>query len=87
MVNLVCGGETSWHGFASAIVTGLRERGVTLAAETITPIAAAEFPTKAKRPGNSRLDLSRLRERFGIAPPSWQDALEAELDEFVAMSR
>ncbi len=87
VVNLVCGGETSWHGFASAIVTGLRERGVTLAAETITPIAAAEFPTKAKRPGNSRLDLSRLRERFGIAPPSWQDALEAELDEFVAMSR
>ncbi|MBW8857705.1 MAG: sugar nucleotide-binding protein, partial [Bradyrhizobium sp.] len=32
------------------------------------------------RPLNSRLDLTRLRERFGIAPPSWQQALDRELD-------
>ncbi|MCA1453664.1 dTDP-4-dehydrorhamnose reductase [Bradyrhizobium sp. BRP22] len=87
VVNLVCAGETSWHGFASAIVAGLRSRGVELAVETIVPIATAEFPTKATRPGNSRLDLSRLKDRFGVITPAWQDALTPELDNFVALQR
>jgi dTDP-4-dehydrorhamnose reductase len=85
VVNLVCTGETSWHGFASAIVAGLKSRGVKLAAETIIPIATSDFPTKAKRPGNSRLDLSRLKNQFGVTTPSWQEALIPELDNFVAL--
>jgi dTDP-4-dehydrorhamnose reductase len=87
VVNLVCAGETSWHGFATAIVAGLKSRGVELAVETIVPIATADFPTKAKRPGNSRLDLSRLKNQFGVATPAWQDALALELDNFVALQR
>ncbi|WP_454618246.1 dTDP-4-dehydrorhamnose reductase [Bradyrhizobium cenepequi] len=87
VVNLVCAGETSWHGFASAIVAGLKSRGVELAVETIVPITAADFPTKAKRPGNSRLDLSRLKNQFGVTMPAWQDALAVELDNFVALQR
>ncbi|MCA6107128.1 dTDP-4-dehydrorhamnose reductase [Bradyrhizobium cenepequi] len=87
VVNLVCAGETSWHGFASAIVAGLRSRRVELAAETIVPIATADFPTKAKRPGNSRLDLSRLKNQFGVTTPAWQDALTVELDNFVALQK
>jgi dTDP-4-dehydrorhamnose reductase len=87
VVNLACAGETSWHGFASAIVTGLKSRGMKLAVETITPIPATDFPTKAKRPGNSRLDLSRLKARFGVTTPAWQDALLPELDSFVAQQR
>ena len=83
VVNLACAGETSWHGFATAIVGGLKSRGVRLAAEMVTPIATADFPTKARRPGNSRLDLSQLRERFGWTPPTWQDALSTELDSLV----
>jgi len=86
VVNLVCAGETSWHGFATAIVGGLRSRGVSLAVESIAPIATADFPTKATRPGNSRLDLSRLKEQFGVTTPSWQDALERELDAFVRLA-
>ncbi|WP_424631810.1 dTDP-4-dehydrorhamnose reductase [Bradyrhizobium sp. SYSU BS000235] len=85
VVNLACAGETSWHGFAKAIVAGLKSRGVRVAVETITPIATADFPTKAKRPGNSRLDLSRLKDRFGVATPAWQVALQLELDTFVAL--
>ena len=57
IVNVVCAGETSWHDFAAAIVAGLKSRGVVLAVEQIVPISTADFPTKAKRPGNSRLDL------------------------------
>ena len=30
VVNLSCAGETSWHGFATAIVDGLKSRGVKL---------------------------------------------------------
>ncbi|MBC9877002.1 dTDP-4-dehydrorhamnose reductase [Bradyrhizobium sp. INPA01-394B] len=80
VVNLVCAGETSWHGFATAIVSGLQSRGVSFAVKEIVPIRSDEFPVKAKRPANSRLDVTRLRERFGIAPPSWQHALDRELD-------
>jgi dTDP-4-dehydrorhamnose reductase len=87
IVNLACTGETSWHGFASAIVAGLKSRGMKLAVKTITPIATADFPTKAIRPGNSRLDLSRLKDRFGVTTPAWQDALSAELDNFVTLQR
>lgn len=85
VVNLVCAGETSWHGFATAIVGGLRSRGVTLAVENIVPIATADFPTKAVRPGNSRLDLSRLKAQFGVTMPTWQEALARELDAFVQL--
>jgi dTDP-4-dehydrorhamnose reductase len=81
IVNIACAGETSWHGFATAIITGLKSRGVKLEVETIAPIGTKDFPTKAMRPGNSRLDLSRLREVFGIVTPSWNDALEVELDQ------
>jgi dTDP-4-dehydrorhamnose reductase len=87
LVNLACAGETSWHGFACAIVAGLKSRGARVLVETISPIATTDFPTKAKRPGNSRLDLSRLKDRFGLTTPAWQDALLLELDTFVASQR
>ena len=44
------------------------------------PIASEDYPTKARRPQNSRLDLSRFKTIFAIAPASWQNALALELD-------
>jgi len=87
VVNLVCAGETSWHGFAEAIVEGLRSHGLSFAVEVIRPIKTSEFPTKATRPANSRLDLDRLRNSFGVAMPHWRDALAVELDEYVRLER
>jgi dTDP-4-dehydrorhamnose reductase len=81
VVNIVCAGETSWHGFAVAIVNGLKARGVELTVQTVVPIGTADYPTKAARPGNSRLDLSRLKDSFRITPPIWTEALTIELDE------
>jgi dTDP-4-dehydrorhamnose reductase len=80
IVHIAASGETSWHGFACAIVDGLRARGVHLAVERITPIRTDEYPAKAKRPHNSRLDQTKLRRVFGLAPISWQAALAPELD-------
>jgi dTDP-4-dehydrorhamnose reductase len=84
VVNLAASGETSWHGFAAAIVDALKARGVSLAVETITPIATKDYPTKAKRPFNSRLDLTRLREVFQLDPARWAEALDVELDHVAA---
>jgi dTDP-4-dehydrorhamnose reductase len=81
LVHLAASGETSWHGFAGAIVAGLEERGVKLAVERVTPIGSDEYPAPALRPRNSRLDLTRLKKVVGITPPAWQSALAPELDE------
>lgn len=80
ILNVACSGETSWHGFATAIVAGMRTRGAEFKCERITPISTAEFPTKAKRPANSRLRLASLKDWFGVVPMSWDRAVESELD-------
>jgi dTDP-4-dehydrorhamnose reductase len=75
--HLAAAGETSWHGFASAIVAargGLRVKAV-------TPIATAEYPLPAPRPANSRLDTHAFRARFGLALPDWRDCLQLCLEE------
>ena len=80
VVHVAASGEASWHGFACAIVEGLKARGIKLAVEQVVPISTDQYPTKARRPRNSRLDLTRLQSVFGITPPHWQDALSPELD-------
>jgi len=80
LVNLTVSGETSWHGFALAIVEGLKARKVALAVEQVLPLTTEQYPTPAKRPRNSRLDLTRLHKIFGLTTPHWRDALRSELD-------
>lgn len=80
LVHLAAAGETSWHGFATAIVDGLRARGAPLKAQSIVSIRTEDYPTKAKRPANSRLDMTRLQRVFGVTTPHWQQALAVELD-------
>ena len=66
-------GETTWHGFAEAIVAEAR-RHRPLACERVEAITTAEYPTPARRPAYSVLDTSRLR-ALGIATPPWQPGL------------
>jgi dTDP-4-dehydrorhamnose reductase len=81
LVNVAAAGETSWHGFATAIVRGLQTRGVGLTVEKIAPIATASYPVRARRPANSRLDLTQLQDLFAITTPQWHTALDVELDQ------
>jgi dTDP-4-dehydrorhamnose reductase len=81
LVHMSTSGETSWHGFASAIVGGLRSRGSQLAVGNIAAIETREFPTKAVRPHNSRLDMGRLEKVLGVTMPTWQAALDRELED------
>jgi dTDP-4-dehydrorhamnose reductase len=87
LVNIAASGETSWHGFAVRIVDGLRARGIKLAVQSIAPLRTEEHLTRAKRPHNSRLDLTRLNEAFGLITPSWTDSLELELDKLAREMR
>ncbi|HTF15422.1 MAG TPA: dTDP-4-dehydrorhamnose reductase [Burkholderiales bacterium] len=66
-------GSTSWHGFAREIAR--LERPDSPA--RIVPIASSEYPTPARRPGNSRLSNEKLLRRFGVALPRWEASLEA----------
>ncbi|NQW51177.1 MAG: dTDP-4-dehydrorhamnose reductase [Rhodospirillales bacterium] len=83
LLHVAATGSTSWHGFATAIVEGLRARGVPLKVERVVAIGTADYPTKAHRPINSRLDLSKLSEVLGHSTPDWSAGLATVLDEFV----
>jgi dTDP-4-dehydrorhamnose reductase len=81
LVHFAASGAASRHKVAGAIVAGLRARGCALAVERILPVASTEFPTPAKRPLNSRLDLTRWQMVLRQTPPPWQAELEDVLDE------
>lgn len=79
--NLVQQGSTSWFGFACAIKRALEEKtGRRFAA--IEPVAASSYPTKAKRPADSRLDASMLYSVAGLRLPAWEDAVERAAKEY-----
>ncbi len=71
--HFVNAGEATWSGFASAIFAASAARGGPSA--RVKPITTAEYPTPARRPGNSRLATAKIEAAFGIRPRPWQDAL------------
>jgi len=73
--HLTARGETSWHGFAEAIFAEAVAAGVLSRAPKVEAITTAEYPTPAKRPAYSHLDVAKLEEDFGIELPSWQSGL------------
>ncbi len=79
LLHMCAAGETSWHGFARAIVEELRTMGAQLSARDVVPIQSSEFPTKVRRPKNSRLSNDRLHELFGFEMRHWRDDLTREL--------
>lgn len=70
-------GICTWYEFACEI---FRQAGVKI---EVTPVPASEYPAKAKRPENSRLDKSKLTENGFERLPSWQDALARYLKEIL----
>lgn len=72
--HFVNAGEATWSGFASAIFAASAARGGPSA--RVRPITTAEYPTPARRPGNSRLATGKIEAAYGIRPRPWQDALE-----------
>lgn len=82
--HLVAAGETSWHGFAEAIMDEALAAGLLASRPRVLPITTGEYPTPARRPAYSVLDTTRLCRDFGIAAPDWRDGLHAVIEELAA---
>lgn len=80
LYHMTASGETSWHGFAEAIVDWMRATGQSVRCKQVHPIPTTDYPTPAIRPANSLLDCTKLREAFGIAIPDWRDQLDLCVD-------
>lgn len=74
--HLACSGNVSWHQFAEEIFRQYRELGLPLRVERVLDIRSEEFPTPAKRPMNSRLNLSKIQQALGRVMPDWRDSLK-----------
>lgn len=77
-------GETTWYGFAQEFLRLVADARPEAKIARLTPIATSEYPTPAKRPANSRLNCSRLREVFGFTMPSWQESTAAVVSEVLS---
>jgi len=68
--HLTAAGQTSWFGFAQAILEN------TESTCRLLPISSTEYPTPAARPAYSVLDNAKLRDVFGLALPDWHYSLQ-----------
>lgn len=78
-------GTTNWSGFARHVQEVSRRNGGAFA--SIRDIATADFPTKARRPANSRLSTARFRAVFAHTPPAWQDSTADVVTRLIAGDR
>ena len=68
-------GFCSWYEFACEI---FRQAGIEV---EVAPVTSDQYPTKAKRPFNSRMSKDKLEENGFERLPAWQDALGRYLKE------
>lgn len=73
--HLVASGQTSWHGFAEAIMAEALALQLISRAPKVVSITTAEYPTPARRPAYSMLDTSRLSSTLGHPIIQWQSGL------------
>lgn len=68
-------GICNWYEFACEI---FRQAGIAVEVE---PVGSDQYPSRAKRPSNSRMSKDKLTENGFERLPSWQDALKRYLKE------
>jgi len=76
-------GDASWADVAEAAFMRWARHGHSTPA--LRRIPSEQFPTKAARPRNSRLDTGKVEKVLGLRPVAWHEALERCIDE-IAMS-
>jgi dTDP-4-dehydrorhamnose reductase len=76
LYHLTSAGETSWFGFAQAIVEQARQMpDCSLKLKRINAIPTSDYPTPAQRPANSRLVTKKTEVKFCLQMPLWKIAL------------
>lgn len=69
------GGYISWYDFAVEIMKQAGQYDDKYNQVEVIPVGSDAYPSKAKRPANSRMDKSKLVEKGFELLPTWQDAL------------
>src|SRR5690606_27890556 len=74
LYHAAAGGQVSWYGYARFVIQYATDHGtaVRVQAADIGAVTSDQFPTTARRPLNSRLNTSKLRQAFGLQLPDWQ---------------
>lgn len=78
--HITAGGETTWYGFAKAILEKVRN-STACKIPNLLPISTDEYVTPAKRPHNSILSNEKIMNTFGIAQSDWEEYLDLCLQE------
>ncbi len=74
-------GVASWYDFSVAIAEEAQALGLIERIPAIVPIATADYPTPARRPSFSVLDVSATRAALGDAHIHWRANLKSMLKE------
>lgn len=82
LYHLTAAGRTSWQEYAQTILAAAQTAGwpLKLTPAAVRPIPSADYPTAARRPANSCLDTTKLRQAFGLVLPDWRLSLAHVLD-------
>lgn len=78
LYHLAASGQTTWHGFADAIIRLMPPEGKKC--KSIEGITTAEYPVSAKRPPSSVLSCEKLQKTFALQLPDWEDSLKQVLE-------
>lgn len=62
-------GKISWFDFAVEIAELSKSK------IKLNPIETSQYPTPAKRPKNSTLDLEKIEKGYNISPKNWEESL------------
>ena len=82
VMNCVGTGEATWADLADAVFD--EARAFERRAVAVRRISTAEYPTPARRPANSRLDMTLFEETFGWKFPAWRKSVAAVVGQILA---
>lgn len=73
----LCGkGEVSWYEFAKSIFLYANNYNIEIQVQDLIPVSSSAYPTKAKRPHNSRMNCDLTRSLLKTMMPDWHESLE-----------
>jgi dTDP-4-dehydrorhamnose reductase len=77
--HVVPSGETNWYEYAKLVIHEAMKLGNTfkVSPEMIHAIRTKDYPTRALRPLNSRLDTSLFERTFSMTLPPWEEGVFA----------
>ena len=93
LFHLTAAGQTSWAGFAQAILEDYEalldwpadsdEFGGPLKAKRVVAITSEQYLSPARRPRNSVLSNAKVRDAFGIVMPDWRSQLRLAMQDAI----